>query len=140
HPPQQPRRHGRLAAAVPRRRIRRDAEPDRRGDLYDRRPGRYAAQLRAGQRDHGPRETGDRPGADVPGRRPHRHAAGSAVLSARRDSAIRAATAARTKMNDPFDTPRIVNESQSRYAAEWGLASLLMGGILAIMSLLMLLV
>ena len=43
-------------------------------------------------------------------------------------------------MNDPFDPPRIVNQSQSRHAAEWGLAALLMGGILAIMSLLMLMV
>ena len=40
HPPLQPRRHGRAAAAVPRRRDRRVARPHRRGGVLDHRPGR----------------------------------------------------------------------------------------------------
>ena len=43
-------------------------------------------------------------------------------------------------MDDPFERPDLVNQSQARHAAEWGLASLLMGGILSILSLLALLI
>ena len=39
-------------------------------------------------------------------------------------------------MDDPFDRSDFVNQAQARHAAEWGLASLLMGGMLSVLSLL----
>src|SRR5262245_787291 len=38
--------------------------------------------------------------------------------------------------DDPFDRADLVNQSLSRHAAEWGLASLLLGGILSVLALL----
>ena len=50
HPPLEPRRHGRAAAAVPRRRERRVARPDRRGGVHDHRPRRADQRRRAAAR------------------------------------------------------------------------------------------
>ncbi len=87
HSPLQPHRHGRDAAAVPRRRDGRLARVDGRGDVRDHR-GRGAQQ-----RDHpghGARQ-GRRRG--VRRGRPHRHAGRGRLLPQRRHHAVRAAPA-----------------------------------------------
>ena len=50
HPPLEPRRDGRAAAAVPRRRVGRVAGAHRRGGVHDHRPGRAAERRRAAAR------------------------------------------------------------------------------------------
>ena len=86
-PPVEPDRHGRPSAAVRRRRHRRVARADRRGDVLDRRSrrgGRGAAcRAPCRSRRHGVRR-----------HRPHRHPRRAGVLPARRDHAVRAAAAA----------------------------------------------
>ena len=88
HPPLEPRRHGRAAAAVPRGRVGRLARADRRGGVHDHGPGRADEQRRPAARGHG---QGRRQG--VPGARAHRHPEGGRVLPPRRDPAVRAAVA-----------------------------------------------
>ena len=92
HPPQQPGQHGRSAAAVPRRRDRREPRPHRQGAVRHRRRCR---RLDAWRRDHSmcaPRRVGRR--ADrVPGRRPYRYARGTGGVPAWRDPALRPAAA-----------------------------------------------
>ncbi len=87
HPPLQPRRHGRAAAAAAGRRHDRVARPHRRGGVLDRGPGRgrrgAARAHRRGRRQ------------ELHRARAHRHAQGAALLPARRDPALRAALAAR---------------------------------------------
>ena len=95
HPPQQPRRHGRVAAAVQARPGRGVARPDRRGDLRHRRPGprpRNALHDHQGPDHHRP--PAGRHRQELHRRLPHRHAAGSALLPARRHSAVCAAAVA----------------------------------------------
>ncbi len=84
HPPLQPRRDGRAAAAVRRRRVGRVARADRRGGVRDRRD-----RERRGQGGHGPRRR-----QGVPRQGADRHAQGGPVLPARRHPALRAAPAA----------------------------------------------
>ncbi len=83
HPPLQPRRHGRAAAAVPRGRGRRVARAQRRGGVLDHRPGGRVGQ---GGHRQGRRQGVQGAGAD-------RHPEGGRVLPARRDPAVRAAPA-----------------------------------------------
>ena len=83
HPPQQPREHGRAAAAVPERRERRVALPDRPRAL---RADRHRAGAEAGRPHHRPRDWRRRQGDRVPGRGAHRHAGGARRVPARRDT------------------------------------------------------
>ena len=89
HPPLEPGRDGRAAAAVPGRRIRRVARAHRPRDL---RP-RAARGGRAHARGHGHAAGRGRAG-QVRRARPDRHAQRVAVLPPRRDPALRAARAA----------------------------------------------
>ncbi len=94
HPPLEPRRHGRAAAAVPRWPERRVAGSDGRGALLDRGHGRGDGRRRAsaqgGRRDGRARRRGD---ARFLRARAHRHAARGRVLPPRRHPAVRAAPA-----------------------------------------------
>ena len=82
HPPLEPRRHGRAAAAVRRGPERRVARPHRQGDLRDHGLRRAAQRRRAAA----PRD-GQRGQRRVPGRRADRHAEGGRLLPPRRDPA-----------------------------------------------------
>ena len=84
HPPLQPDRHGRAAAAVPRRRERRVARPDRRGDVHDHRGHRAQRRHHAAHGEGAGRRQGVRRG------RPHRHPRRGELLPQRRDHAVRA--------------------------------------------------
>ena len=81
HPPLQPRRHGRAATAVRRRRLGRVARPDRLRDVLRLRP----------RRRRRPRGRGPRRRQDLPRPRTHRHPQGGRVLPPRRHPAVRAA-------------------------------------------------
>ena len=83
HPPLQPGRHGRAAAAVPRGRVGGLARPHGRGGDLDHGPRRRRRRRGVGE---GRRRRVHRQGA-------HRHAQGARVLQARRDPAVRAAPA-----------------------------------------------
>ena len=85
---------GILPLAVPRRRDCRNHGPHRRGVVRHRRHQRRAEELRAGQDGESARHQGRRHDDGIRRHGPHRHAAGSAVLPARRDSAVRAAAVA----------------------------------------------
>ncbi len=88
HPPLEPRRHGRPAAAVPRRRQPPDPEADRRrGARHHRRRSRPQT---AHDADPAHPRRGRR-GARGAGRLPHRHARRGRILPPRRHPAIRAA-------------------------------------------------
>ncbi len=90
HPPLQPRRHGHPAAAVPARRISRDARPDGRGDLPHRRPQGHARhEVRRRQKPHREGRKHDRHHDGIPRHGPHRHPAGNPLLPARRHPAVR---------------------------------------------------
>jgi aconitate hydratase len=92
HPPLEPPRDGRAAAAAAGRPARPRAQ--RRGGLLDHRPRRAAERGLAAQRGHGP---GRR--AQVRGARQDRHAEGGGVLPPRRHPAVRAAPAARSLLS-----------------------------------------
>src|SRR5690606_14505825 len=90
HPPIEPGRHGRAAAAVPRRTGLGDAGPARRRALRHRRAGR--ARAAAGDRDDDPSQRRQlRGGAAAIA---HRHADRGRLLPPRRHPAVRAARAA----------------------------------------------
>ena len=79
HPPLEPRRHGRAAAAVRRRaRTRRRSGLDRRGDVRDHGPRRAAQRGRAAAR----RRRCNAGNVEFTGGRAHRHAEGGASTSA----------------------------------------------------------
>ena len=83
HPPLEPGRHGRAAAAVRRRRERRLARADRRGDDLDRRAGRGDGRRgRAAARGAGARRAGRRRARRLHCPRAHRHAAARPTTSA----------------------------------------------------------
>ena len=89
HPPLEPGRHGRPAAAVRRRRDGRVARPDRRGDLR-RRP--TSARRRSARR-RSPRARRKATEKSFDGDGADRHPAGMALLPQRRDPPVRPAAA-----------------------------------------------
>src|SRR4029453_16957421 len=88
HPPLEPDRHGRAAAAVQGRPERAVAGPDGQGDVRDHRPER-----RRGESSHGRRDTRNGRADQVRSSGAHRHAERAGVLPARRHPALRAAPA-----------------------------------------------
>ena len=121
HPPQQPGRHGRVAAPVPRDRGGRGPRPDRPGDV--RHPPRTDPQTRpagGGDRPRGPggrpRRGGRRRGDDVHRHLPHRHPRRGRIPPARRDPALRPAAAGeggRLTPPVPAPTPESVFDALS---------------------------
>ena len=110
HPPLEPGRHGRAAAAVPRGTERAVARPHRRGDLLDDGPRRGdGRRRRAAARGAGDRRARRWP-ADLRSvgalrrARAHRHAARGRVLPPRRHPPVRPAGTA-GRMSDKVGTP-----------------------------------